>query len=313
MSFAVVRLPTAADVEVAAVGPSGATAPVPEPPRIEIVRGTSGQRPYWGVRGPVQRTGSLRVLKSEDGVEWSPIGLIPESDPAGMLPMAEPSRPVALFRFAERLGPRLLFQDFTGAAGTAPGSLPDPVVGNPWRIRGLAWTGVSLAQVTNGVADDPNPVRQVTYLCQQFTTRPRLMEMTGEWRPYRADGVVDSSFVMALSTAAEGLPWYRRCVHIRFHRNAVAVDTSDNAPIVVNRWLVRNSPLLELGKVHHFAAELEGERLVLYVDGQVVLQARHPDFDRLAGPAVFWELYSDSGVRRNTAVIRTLDATAPLP
>jgi hypothetical protein len=278
--------------------------------RIMLDRGRPGARLSWSVRTATAPDSPLRIVSSENGSEWVPFGLIPTFFGDGGLSLDEPTRPIALFRLAAPLGRRLLLQDFSRASDTGPGTLPNPNVGDPWEIRGIGWTGPSVVQVTNGVADDPDSTRQISYLCQRFPTQPQLLEMSGEWRPFRAGGTVESTFVMALSTAAEGVPWFWRCVHVRFHRDSVAVDTSNNGPITVNRWVSRLPHRLETQKVHHFATEVEGSKLILYVDGIAVLMAQHPDIGQLAGPLVFWELYSDAGIRRNTTVIRMLAASA---
>jgi len=164
--------------------------------------------------------------------------------------------------------------------------------------------------VRNGFVVDDNPICPVTYLGQRLAVRPRRVEMVGVWRPARADGAVEAMFTIVLCLPA-GFPWYFDSVHVRFHRDSVAIDVGRDGRLDLNRAFRRIDPPLELDQSHHLAVEPERDRVILRVDGRRVLDAVEGDFGRRAGPNVFWEIYADEGSPRTTGAIQSVAAFAP--
>jgi molybdenum cofactor biosynthesis enzyme MoaA len=59
------------------------------------------------------------------------------------------------------------------------------------------------------------------------------------------------------------------------------------------------------------AVDLAGELIRVHVDGRTLIEGSEPRIDRLAGPTVFWEIYSDAGPRLLSGAIHGLSAEVP--
>jgi hypothetical protein len=218
----------------------------------------------------------------------------------------------AFYRLADTAGEFLVHQDFSRVPDSPSGSVPRPEVGEEWYLRGIGWTQWTQIRARGGFAVDENPFRTISYLCQRLPQTPFRVEMVGEWRPFFPGGTVDTVFTIALCRPTEA-EWHRNSVHVRFHRDSVAVDFGDGGALVLNSAVRPLGRILEAGRPHHFAVAVDRDRVRVWVDGRLFIEDVRAEYGRNAGPYVFWELYSDPGVLRNTGLIRSLAAYAPLP
>lgn len=281
-------------------------------PRIRMER--SG-RFEWPVRlrfRDVAETGRSQTLQRWIAPgPWRDAGLVPPSGSGVDAVLPVPDEGVVLYRLVESTNRTVVRQWFTGNPDTRTAVIPVPQLGDPWFVRGIGWTQWTQARVAFGMVVDENPVRQVTYLCQRLPDRPTRMEATVEWHPYYSNGDRESAIVMAVCREGGEAAWYMNCVHVRLHRDAVAVDVIQDGRITQGLFVAGIVPALEPGRRHHFAVDLAGELIRVHVNGRILVEGSERRIDRLAGPAVFWEIYSDAGRRLFSGAIHGLSAEVP--
>ena len=290
---------------------------------------TESVRPGQAPRIRLERSGRFEWpdrLRFRDGAEtgrsqtlqrwippgpWRNAGLVPPSGSGVDAALPVPEEGVVLYRSVESTNRTVVRQWFTGNPDTRTAVIPAPQVGDPWFVRGIGWTQWTQARVAFGMAVDENPLQQVTYLCQRLPDRPTRMESTVEWHPYFSNGDRESAIVMAVCREGGEAAWYLNCVHVRLHRDAVVVDVIQDGGITQGLFVAGIVPALEPRVRHHFAVDLAGELIRVHVDGRTLIEGSEPRIDRLAGPAVVWEIYSDAGRRLLSGAIHGLSAEIP--
>jgi hypothetical protein len=320
MSLAVLLtgLPSSAVAEADTALPSvvpGSSAESVRPGQAPRIRMERSGRFDWPARlrfRDVAETGRSQTLQRwVPPGPWRNAGLVPPSGSGVDAALPVPGEGVVLYRSVESTNRTVVRQWFTGNPDTRTAVIPDPQLGEPWFLRGIGWTQWTQARVAFGMAVDENPQQQVTYLCQRLPDRPTRMEATVEWHPYFNNGDRESAIVMAVCREGGEAAWYLNCVHVRLHRDAVVVDVIQDGRITQALFVAGIVPALEPRVRHHFAVDLAGELIQVHVDGRTLIEGSEPRIDRLAGPAVFWEIFSDAGRRRLSGAIHGLSAEVP--
>jgi hypothetical protein len=287
--------------------PEISTNPVQPPEIVASSLSIAGDRSVsFEIAGTLQRT--FAVQRKVDGGPWDSVGMLPRGRERLVFTHSSEGTGMALYRLHDRSPTALLMQEFGCMEDTATGAIPPPPIGEPWILRGIGWSPNPITRIRNGFVVDENPNRQITYLGQRFRQTPTRIEMVGQWYPNQADAQSESFFAIALCAATETRPWYGHCLHIRFHRRGVAIDTVLDGPLV-------NHDLggfeMNVGTPYHFVIEFESTAVTIWIDGNKILRSVNTDYAKAAGPYVFWEIYSNTGPMKNSIAIRSVAAFAP--
>jgi len=220
----------------------------------------------------------------------------------------QPEAAARFFRLRTRAMVPVVMDDFDRAEeGPQPPGIPP--LGNPWTVIGLggALPGRHAVVEKGDCYVDLVGLGGVTYLCQELTAPPCLLEADFRWEPYPDTGL-EGTLVIACGPGNQP-NWIYRLVHVRIIRTAVLLDFMDSG--VLTNHMTLEIPQLALQQTHNCRVYIdpEAQAVLVVLNDQPVLGYRHEAVARLGGRFVFWEHdYNRGGGEARLHIERVLAA-----